>query len=306
MARTSGKALGRWAAAGVGAAFAWLGSVPVHAQTPPGETPKTARFWGYLNGTVVFAPNWAFTVMPGIRYEVSRSIGPTKKHYLNELFAGPTFIYKSEPITFRLAGWYYYTGFPDSVNPNGNYYYTHSLELIPIVEYKTGAFTFTTRTIFHNTIYASIYATSKERNGYGLVIRELLQAKYDISKELGFGLADEPFFGVIEDKDASTKPAGYWEHGLRLNRVYVGPEWRATPQITVTPQYVFETRHEDNVGVAEVGHYLFLTVSFVAKTFDAPPLPAAQPAPDSAAPASEQPAPPPDSMPPPSPPSSPQ
>jgi hypothetical protein len=286
---------GRLAKIGVlaGTALALLTS----ATPAAAESVKTARGWLYLSGTVAVQPWLAFTAMPGIRYEVSRSKGESPGYYMNELFLGPTFMHKVGPVTLKLGTWYYYTGYPNT-GATKSYYYQHSFELIPIVDYKVGDFTFTSRTIFHNTFYSSIYKPNSDlTSGFGTVLRELIQVKYDVSKPLGIIVADEPFFGLIPDgdtKDLKLNPYGFWKTGYRMNRVYAGVELRPLPGMSVTPQYVFETFNGDDGSVALSSHYLFLTVAYTYKAYETPtpPPPAEAPPAAPAAPApTEAPAP---------------
>jgi hypothetical protein len=276
--------------AGFGRSKAWVrraAALAILASTTPAaaESVKTARAWVYLSGTVVATPWLAFTAMPGVRYEVSRSRGDAVNYYMNELFVGPSLIHKTGPVTLKLGTWYYYTGYPNSVStPAGaepSYHYQHSFELIPTVDYKAGDFTFTSRTIFHNTFYASAYKTPTANHapGFGTVIRELVQAKYDVSKLIGLIAADEPFFGVIEDsdtKDMKLNAIGFWKSGFRMNRVYLGVELRPVAGLSLLPEYVFETLNGEDGTVIVSSHYLFLTAAFTYKAYDTPK-PAPQP-----------------------------
>jgi hypothetical protein len=210
------------------------------------------RSWTYLSGTMLLTPHWAFNVMPGIRYEFSRDIGAGRDTYLHELFAGPTYIMKNGPFTFKLPLWYYYMGFP--VKANNAYYFTHSLEVIPIVEYRYNNWTFVNRVIFHNTFYASYYPSDEQRNGA-------------VNKQLTLLLADEPFFGVFEDGDAPANNYGYWAKGFRVNRVYAGLIYAITPAFTVSPQYVFETNYDGAGKLTEIDHYVYVTFSYAWKLF---------------------------------------
>jgi hypothetical protein len=243
-------------------------AIVLSSAAPAAATTQTERLWIYAEGTALVSPHWALTVMPGYRYELGRSEGPTKDHYMNELFVGPTYVHRDGRFTAKLSLWYYYIGYP--IRAKDDYVYSHNVELIPKLEWQLGAWTLSSRTIFHNTVYATVYARDDWKRGFGLVVREMLQAKWQAGAKLALIAAEEPFIGLIEDAQAPSSGAGYWQRGLRLNRLYAGFEWRPVPQLALTPMYVFETTHQDGK-VSEIGHYGFLTASYVWKAFDASP-----------------------------------
>lgn len=231
-----------------------------------GKASTTGRFWSYLNVTSLIDAKWAIVTMPGFRYEFARSDDPSmlpaKGLYFYEFFIGPVYSRTSGAFTFKLPVWYYYMGFPS----DNSYFYSHNIEILPILTYRTGRTTFTSRTIFHNTVYASVYETSEMRKGYSLVIRQLLQVAHCIDERTTLIIADEPFFGVIEDGEAPPSPIGFWPSGFRLNRIYAGLEYSITPRIRISPQYVLETAHDEGT-VTDVNHYLFVTFTYVLRLF---------------------------------------
>ena len=231
-----------------------------------GRSSTTGRFWSYLNITSLIDAKWAIVTMPGFRYEFARSddlnMLPAKGIYFYEFFVGPVYTKTSGAFTFKLPVWYYYMGFPSDYA----YFYSHNIEILPILSYRSGRTTFTGRTIFHNTVYASVYETREMRKGYSLVIRQLLQVAHNIDDRTTLIFADEPFFGVIEDGEAPPSPIGFWPSGFRLNRIYAGLQYSITPKMKISPQYVFETAHDEG-RVTDVNHYLFVTFSYVLKFF---------------------------------------
>jgi hypothetical protein len=236
------------------------------AQPHPGTGATTGRFWTYLNLTSLHSPHWAVVAMPGLRYEFARSDDPSSQSskglYFYEFFLGPVYTLSAGAFTLKLPVWYYYMGFPTA----DAYFYSHNLEFLPILSYRLDKMTLTSRTIFHNTLYASVYGTSELRNGYSLVVRQLLQLSYDMSPRLSIVIADEPFFGVIEDKEAPPSSIGFWPSGFRLNRLYLGVGYKITPRMALSPQYVFETVYDDN-GLTDTNHYLYVTVSYTFRFF---------------------------------------
>jgi hypothetical protein len=57
----------------------------------------------------MLAPEWGLLVMPGVRYELSRSVGPEKRHYFDELFVGPQDVYeRSYDTKGTLTGIHHY------------------------------------------------------------------------------------------------------------------------------------------------------------------------------------------------------
>jgi hypothetical protein len=231
-----------------------------------GMSATTGRFWSYFNLASLITPNWSFVVMPGIRYEFARAndalMRPNKELYFYELLAGPTYTKTWDRFTIKLPLWYYYMGFPSSAD----YAYAHNIEFLPILSYRSGKLALTSRTIFHNTIYASIYETPELKKGYSLVIRQFLQVTYTMSQRFSILLADEPFFGVIEDKEAPPSPIGFWPKGFRLNRLYAGFQYKITPRMAFSPQYVLETTYDEG-SVTDTNHYLFVTLSYTFKVF---------------------------------------
>lgn len=229
--------------------------------------PRGGRIWTYTNLTAVLSPNWAVVAMPGGRYEFARSdpfrnVSPMRFYFL-EFLTGPVYTLTFTPsFKLKLPLWYYYMGYP--IQGSDDYYYSHNIELLPIVELKTQKLTFVSRTIFHNTVYASIYETDEFRRGYGLVVREMLTLDYRLNERYSLCLAEELFWGVIEDNEAPPHILGYWARGFRMNRFYTGVNFRLTPNFLISPQYVYETLYEQSTVVSE-NHYLFLTFTAIVK-----------------------------------------
>ncbi len=232
----------------------------------PGTSATTGRCWSYLNLATPITSRWAFVVMPGIRYEFARSdldpATPNRKFYFYELLTGPTYTKKWGNFTIKLPLWYYYMGFPSP----GDYAYAHNIEFLPIVGFRTGKIALTSRTIFHNTIYASVYDLPEQRNGYSLVIRQLLEIAYEPHQRLTLLVADEPFFGAVEDQEAPPSAIGFWPKGFRLNRLYAGLRYKLTPRLAISPEYVLEMVYGDG-NLTDTNHYLFITFSYTLKIF---------------------------------------
>jgi hypothetical protein len=262
------------------------------AQAADAHAEEEGRTWFYGAFTAALTPNWSFTVMQGLRYELARwdaakdSVGnapETRQFYMTETFAGPNYTRKMGNLTLRGSLWYYYIGYPQRKEaklgqPDDKYNYSSNIEVIPMAEYRIGRFTIMDRVIFHNTIFADAYQTNSERWGFGTVLRELLQVRFAATDRLGILVGDEPFFGIHEDGQTSKlaggySPLGYWKDGFRLNRVYLGVDYKITPSLTVTPMYMFETTVSatDSTDVTANGHYLFVTLSYLLKLFPESP-----------------------------------
>jgi len=226
-----------------------------------GEPPSSGRLWLYGNLTTQLHPEWSLTLMPGYRAELLRSQGDAAGSTLFELFVGPTWARSFGGFRLKTSLWYYYTGFFGS-----SYNDAHNLELIVTGEYRRGRWTFTSRNIFHNTFRASVYAP-EDRLGYSLVLRNLLQAQLRLTPRVGLLLADEPFWGLAKAGGAAAHPAGFWAPGFRLNRVYAGVDLFPGGNVTLTPQYVYETSvsPEGSGTVNAHNHYLFVTVAWLLK-----------------------------------------
>lgn len=229
------------------------------------QHPTTGRFWGYANMTAVLAKNWALVIMPGMRYEFARSDdpgSPAKNLYFTELLTGPVYVRRHKDLVFKLPVWYYYMGFP--VSGTEDHFHSHNIEFLPIIEYRMGKLKVTSRTIFHNTVYASIYETDALRNGYGLVVRQLFRADYGLNDMMSITAAEEPFFGVIEDSEAPAHVLGFWHRGFRMNRVYLGIGLQVS-QFNISAQYVLETTYGDETELTGVNHYVHVTISYTLK-----------------------------------------
>lgn len=235
----------------------------------------TGRTWEYVNFTALLSPNWAFVVMPGHRYEYYRHDGESLGTFMYELFAGPVYIKKFDKLTFKLPVWYYYMGFDLKKTPLDDYLYSHNIEVLPIVEYKIGKATLINRVIFHNKVYAhnDYYERAKDKKGYSLLIRELVRLNYQITDTVGFTVADEMFFGAIED--GGTKDSRligepfYAKKGFTKNRFYTGFNFKLAPMISLSTQYIYETNYNPNHDhkLIDRNHYAFLTLNYVMKLF---------------------------------------
>jgi hypothetical protein len=272
---------------------------------------QEGRIWYDQNLTVAFTPEWSLTVMPGFRTEYARSREDATGVQFLELFVGPNYTHKIGDFTIKLSAWYYYMGYPSrgryTEQPQGSgnlacntkiptgstatvctptYNFSHDLEIIPSLEYRIGRWSIYDRIIFHNTFYADVYNTEQpslglsvgdQRWGWGTVLRELVQGRYALTDRMGVLLADELFFGIIEDSDTSKiaggngyKTTGYWKNGFRQNRVYAGIDFKVTPALTVTPMYMLEVDASptDSTDVIDMSHNLFIIVSYVAKMYE--------------------------------------
>ncbi len=237
-----------------------------------GATPTEGRTWLYANLTGVLSPHWGYTVMPGIRYEFSDSQGDPGDVVMYEFFTGPMFFTSFGPVKFTLPLWYYYMGFP--VKATGDYFSSHNIELVPIFKWSHRNWTFTSRTIFHNKVYASnpLFAADSQSLGYSLLIRQMARASYALAPQWSITLADELFVGVVEDGETSAVAKGepfFEKRGLSMNRVYAGLSYAIAPGLAVTPEYVFETHLDPSQDheLSRIRHYLFVTVSYAMQMF---------------------------------------
>jgi hypothetical protein len=176
------------------------------------------------------------------------------------------------------------THVPVSDYCTSTYNASHNLEIIPAAEYRWGRWSIYDRVIFHNTFYADVYNTATpttvsvadQRLGWGTVLRELLQGRFAVTDRLGVSLADEIFVGIIEDGDTSKlaggkgyNPMGYWKHGLRYNRTYLGIDYKVAPNFTIAPMYRVEIglNPTDSTDVTDIAHTLFMVATITASTF---------------------------------------
>jgi len=267
-----------------------LAALMLFALLPAGanaaEKPYTGRTWEYVNVTLLLSPNWAFMVMPGHRFEFYRGADPksdAKETFLWEFFAGPIYIQKFESFTFKLPLWYYYMSFPwdgDDKKPKDSddgRRWSHNIEVVPIFEFNVDALKVTSRTIFHNKVYAKneLYTTANQRKGYSLLIRQMLMLEYALNPMFSLLLGDEIFVGVKEDggtKNLSEVKIGepfYERKGFSENRLHAGFNVKFNPALSLSPQYVYDTTYlpESGYRLTSRNHYIMLTLNYVLKLY---------------------------------------
>jgi hypothetical protein len=268
-----------------------LAALMLFALIPAGadaaEKPYTGRTWEYVNVTMLLSPNWAFMVMPGHRFEFFRGADPTynaKETFLWEFFAGPIYIQKFESFTFKLPLWYYYMAFPidaDDRKTAGGYddrFWSHNIEVVPIFEFNVDALKITSRTIFHNKVYADnrFYNTENQKKGYSLLIRQMLMLEYALTPMFSLLLGDEIFVGVKEDGGTKDLNNGllrgepfYERNGLNENRLHAGFNVKFNPALSLSPQYVYDTTYlpESGYRLTNRNHYIMLTLNYVLKLY---------------------------------------
>ena len=251
--------------------------------------PTYHRTWTYLNCTLLLSPNWAWTIMPGHRYEFfdnTQVDDEGRGNQFYEFFTGPVFITKlNDNVTFKLPVWYYYMGFPNI--PGGrsgrdnDYYYSHNLEIVPIFEIRLGSLVVANRIILHNKFYANNanYTEEAQRRGWSMLLREMVTLTYNISPNFALTLGDEVFFGMIEDRGTNniTNSKGvrlvgeprFEGSGFSMNRFYAGFILRYDQFINIVPQYILETNHQttDDYELMSKGHYLFVTINYTIKLY---------------------------------------
>lgn len=244
--------------------------------------PTYHRTWTYLNCTLLISPNWAWTIMPGHRYEFFDSNqvddeGRGNQFY--EFFTGPIFITKlNDNVTFKLPLWYYYMGFPNTGGTtsgrDNNYFYSHNFEVVPIFEVRMGSFMFANRIILHNKFYANnnLYSNSAQRRGWSMLLREMVTVTYNLAPSFALTMSDEVFVGMVEDRGTPDPARGepYFEkNGFSMNRFYAGFIYRFDQFINVVPQYILESNHDprDNYELASKGHYFYLTINYTIKLY---------------------------------------
>ncbi|MEI6846181.1 MAG: DUF2490 domain-containing protein [Candidatus Firestonebacteria bacterium] len=230
----------------------------------------TGRMWENLNLTALLSPEISLTVMPGHRWEFSRDVGATSDTYFNELFIGPTYTTKLDPsVKFKLSLWYYYMGFPSKTT--GAYPFSHNIEVIPAVDWKVSdRLTISDRLIFHNTFFASTYATEAQQNGLSIMIREMVTLTYnlpEIDPKLNLIIADEVFIGIMEDSGTTPSGAGFYRSGFNSNRLYLGFSYAIDPTLIIVPQYVYETTYNNASILTGNNHNFYLTVTYLLKMF---------------------------------------
>ncbi|MCX7679108.1 MAG: DUF2490 domain-containing protein [Spirochaetes bacterium] len=263
---------------------ALISAVDVYAAVP-----TYGRTWEYFNLNILLSPNWAFTVMPGHRYEFYDDTQPDNEGRGNqfyELFTGPIYINKlNDNVTFKLPLWYYYMGFPNmpgaTSGRDNDYYYSHNFEVVPIFEVKIGSFLFINRIILHNKFYANnrLYNNQELRRGWSLLMREMVSVLYFLNDTFALSIGDEVFIGLVEDRgtnemrERNGKPTigepFFEQHGFSMNRFYAGILYRYDPTLSIHPQYILESIHNpsDDYELTKKGHYIFLVITYTLRLY---------------------------------------
>jgi len=250
--------------------------------------------WTYLNLVTVINPNWSIVIMPGHRYEfsndapgvagASNNFKKPRETFLFEIFAGPTYNQKiNDRLTFKCSLWYYFMGFPNhSISPETKMedLHSHNFEVIPQVDYKIGSLTLTNRILLHNKFYAknAYFTTSEQRWGFSTLMRELIGFSYAVTDRVSLLLSNEWFFGAIEDSDTKDMMVGtkhlqgepFFEVGsFNCNRLYTGFSVKILPELSLTPQYLWETTFDphNDYELTRHRHYIYITLTYVLKPF---------------------------------------
>ena len=248
--------------------------------------PTYHRTWTYLNCTLLLSPNWAWTIMPGHRYEFfddTQVDDEGRGNQFYEFFTGPIFITKlNDNVTFKLPIWYYYMGFPNiaqkpATRRDNDYFYSHNLEVVPIFEVRLGSLTIANRIILHNKLYANnaVYTEEAQRRGWSLLMREMVTLTYSLTDSFALTMGDEVFIGLVEDRGtneirgAAIGEPFFEQNGFSMNRFYAGFIYKFTPFVNVVPQYILETLHNpsDDYEFYKKGHYLFVTINYALKLY---------------------------------------
>ncbi len=227
--------------------------------------PHTGRAWTYAFVTGSVSPEWSFTVMPGVRAELVRDRGNALGHYMDELFAGPNWSRNFGMAWISTSLWYYFAGY-DNVAPS--YVQTHSLALIATVGVRLGPLALSARSTFLNTFYSDLYDTAAQRRGYSLILCEKIMLTYELRPGLALLVADEPFVGLVSDGGAPSSMIGFMRTGLLLNRLYAGLSWRPIPDLSIDPQYVYQTDFDGDLNPTLHSHYFYLVVGYRFRFFD--------------------------------------
>ncbi len=245
--------------------------------TAASAEPIAGRMWENLNFTILCSPDLAFTVMPGHRWEFSNNTTSTADTYFEELFVGPTWTFKlSDSLKIKLPIWYYYMGFP--TKSSGAYPFSHNLEILPIVEYKFApALMLSSRSIFHNTFFASINGSGSTGGfGFSTLLREMVLVNYSIDASCTFFAGDELFVGLLTDANyAGVYGPGFSPSGIDENRIIAGFTYKISPELSITPQYIYSTTYLASAGVGNAAngtpklsaHNFYLTVTYLFKAF---------------------------------------
>jgi len=232
--------------------------------------PSEGRLWLYSNLTGLVGRHLALNLMPGIRYEFADSAADAGGIVMYELFAGPTLLLELGNMRLKLPLWYYYMGFP--IRATGDFYSSHNVELIPSLDYSLGRWNFSSRSIFHNKLYADnpLFDRSGLRRGYSLLLRQMLRASYGLTDWLAVTVADELFIGLIEDGETAGIKKGepfFERRGISMNRIHAGAVVTLAPGLSLTPEYVFESSHDPDrdLELTKMTHYLMVTAAYALR-----------------------------------------
>ncbi len=199
-------------------------------------------------------------IMPGHKYEYYHSDDQVLKTFLYEFFAGPTWKTNWGNWHASLSFWYYYLGFP--YRPTNGYHSNHNLAVIPHITYKWQRFALASRIFTYHTLYSQYYQSPSERLGYSLMLTHTLEISYRIWQNIFIMLADEIFYGLLEDKQATaTHGPGFYAKGFSKNKLYLGLKFFVEP-VFVKLNYIYETQHSDLNTIMRKDHYMYAAVIY--------------------------------------------
>lgn len=220
------------------------------------DTISTGRIWTYVNVMASVHENWTLSLMPGHRYEYTRSEGDELKTFLYELMVGAIYKKGMGPVTFTMPVYYYYMQweFDSTIR-------SHNALLMPAFSYRYGNWTFSERTILHNKFYTDLYEDN--RFGYSMLWRQMIKVAYSFTDSFSLFAANDLFIGAIEDGETvSAGEPGFERRGITANRFYLGTRIAMGKGVSLVPQYILQTDFDEDVNVVTQNHYIQLTVNY--------------------------------------------
>ncbi|TAL33830.1 MAG: DUF2490 domain-containing protein [Spirochaetes bacterium] len=233
---------------------------------------STFRAWGYLNYTLLFSPDWVFTIMPGYSYEFSRndadSAAPhgAQSSVLNELYFGPAYVVQAGEFTLKLPFWYSFQGYPTAYRDM--YHFSHNLDFLPVIQFTHNGLELITRLFLENKFHTTRVPEGSNKQGYSLQFRPLVRVNYWLTSSVALTLADEAYLGLVQDSNNKSGPEpGFARKGFSENRFMAGMEYKFSPFTSIAPQYMLRTLYDpaSSHKLLGIDHCAFIQFNYIVR-----------------------------------------
>ena len=235
----------------------------------------SVRLWSYNQVYVTHGKKFGYRLLFSFMDEFAKSVNGSEMtpggYSLTEFETGPEYHAKLGPFKLILPWWYHYLGFPN-ISKTGLYSYSHSIDMLPILVYKRGPWTFNNRFFLHNTFFSTLYehipGIGEAKWGYSLMMKYRLKINYGLFKTASLFVFDEPVIGLIQDPNVpANNGPGFLEKGLDSNKVSLGMDWTISKAWSVELAYRYFIAYAINKTSGEKEmvkrtHFIFTFITY--------------------------------------------